>query len=443
MASRRNIRSARSFTGTRHEHHRLRRVRRAGAGHRRPDPRFRNVLDQEERPSGQDRLDLAGSRGRGPRGRSRQAPHLARPQADAATIRGKPSPQNHPAGTIVEGEVKNKTEFGLFIGLEGDVDGMVHLSDLDWNRPGEQAIEEYKKGDIVQAQVLDVDIEKERISLGIKQLGSDPIGEAAASGDLRKGAVVTCEVIDVKDGGIEVKIVDTDLAAFIRRSELSRDRDEQRPERFAVGEKVDARVTNFDKKTRKVTLSIKALEIAEEKEAVAQYGSTDSGASLGDILGAALKKQEEKISPSSGFRESKAREPPGPRAFHLRGTLRFPSGSAAADAFAGLEPATARPPGASGPQLWAKMSVSSQPSRSSLARVAGSGSRPRRAVAPVPRQPIGRAVPRAHADAARRRRHRRAARRSVPRPPSRRTAAASKSMPSSSFTRSFSPCRSV
>ena len=199
--------------------------------------------------------------------------------------------QNHPVGSEVEGEVKNKTEFGLFIGLDGDVDGMVHLSDLDWNRPGEQVIEEYNKGDMVRAVVLDVDVEKERISLGVKQLGRDRVSEAAASGELRKNAVVTAEVTAINDGGIEVKLVDHDLTSFIRRSDLSRDRDEQRPERFAVGQKVDARVINFSKKDRKVQLSIKALEIAEEKEAVAQFGSSDSGASLGDILGAALKKQ--------------------------------------------------------------------------------------------------------------------------------------------------------
>ena len=199
--------------------------------------------------------------------------------------------RNHPVGSQVEGEVKNKTEFGLFIGLEGDVDGMVHLSDLDWTRPGEQVIEEYNRGDMVKAQVLDVDIDKERISLGIKQLAKDTVGEAATSGELRKNAVVTCEVIGVKDGGLEVRLVDSGIETFIKRSDLSRDRDEQRPERFTVGQKVDARVIAFDKKTRKLQVSIKALEIAEEKEAVAQYGSTDSGASLGDILGAALKKQ--------------------------------------------------------------------------------------------------------------------------------------------------------
>ncbi len=199
--------------------------------------------------------------------------------------------RNYPVGSQVEGEVKNKTEFGLFIGLEGDVDGMVHLSDLDWTRPGEQVIEEYNRGDMVKAQVLDVDIDKERISLGIKQLSRDAAGDAAASGELRKNAVVTCEVTGVKDGGLEVRLVESGLETFIKRSDLSRDRDEQRPERFTVGQKVDARIIAYDKKTRKLQVSIKALEIAEEKEAVAQYGSTDSGASLGDILGAALKKQ--------------------------------------------------------------------------------------------------------------------------------------------------------
>ncbi|MFC3206066.1 30S ribosomal protein S1 [Aquamicrobium soli] len=199
--------------------------------------------------------------------------------------------RNYPVGSQVEGEVKNKTEFGLFIGLEGDVDGMVHLSDLDWSRPGEQVIEEYNRGDMVKAQVLDVDIDKERISLGIKQLSRDAAGDAAASGELRKNAVVTCEVTGIKDGGLEVRLVDSGIDTFIKRSDLSRDRDEQRPERFSVGQKVDARVISFDKKTHKLQVSIKALEIAEEKEAVAQYGSTDSGASLGDILGAALKKQ--------------------------------------------------------------------------------------------------------------------------------------------------------
>ena len=211
--------------------------------------------------------------------------------------------EKHPVGSEVEGEVKNKTEFGLFIGLDGDVDGMVHLSDLDWTRPGEQAIEDFKKGDMVRARVLDVDIEKERISLGVKQLAGDPFAtkkpsaeepaEAAGGpGEMRKGSVVTCEVLEVKDGGLEVKIVGTDFTTFVKRNELARDRGDQRPERFSVGEKVDARVILFDRRARKVGVSIKALEVAEEKEAIAQYGSADSGASLGDILGAALKARD-------------------------------------------------------------------------------------------------------------------------------------------------------
>jgi small subunit ribosomal protein S1 len=201
--------------------------------------------------------------------------------------------EKYPPGTVVDGEVKNKTEFGLFLGLDGDVDGMVHLSDLDWKRPGEQVIEEYKKGDKVRAQVLDVDVEKERISLGIKQLEGDPFA-TEGTGDIRKGAVVTGEVTEVKEAGIDVKIVGTDLTAFIKRSELARDRGEQRPERFSIGQKVDARVTQFDRRGHKIQVSIKALEVAEEKEAIAQYGSSDSGATLGDILGTALRRATEK-----------------------------------------------------------------------------------------------------------------------------------------------------
>ncbi|MEQ8282705.1 MAG: 30S ribosomal protein S1 [Parvibaculum sp.] len=195
--------------------------------------------------------------------------------------------EKYPAGTLVEGEIKNITEFGLFIGLDADVDGMVHMSDLDWNRPGEEAMQDYQKGQVVKAVVLDVDTEKERISLGIKQLSGDPM---EALGDIRKGAVVTCTVTGVTENGLEVTVGADDMSAFIRRAELARDRADQRPERFSVGDKIDARVTQFDRAARKIQLSIKALEIAEEKEAVAQYGSSDSGASLGDILGAALNK---------------------------------------------------------------------------------------------------------------------------------------------------------
>ncbi len=199
----------------------------------------------------------------------------------------------YPNGTHVEGEIKNITEFGLFIGLDGDVDGMVHLSDLDWKRPGEEAIKDYKKGDVVKAIVLDVDREKERISLGIKQLSGDqPKSSGGASGGIKKGDTVTCEVVKVEDAGLEVKVAGSDMTAYIKRGDLARDRSEQRTERFAVGEKFDAKVTVYDAKARKMNVSIKALEISDEKEAVAQYGSSDSGASLGDILVAALKKKD-------------------------------------------------------------------------------------------------------------------------------------------------------
>jgi small subunit ribosomal protein S1 len=198
---------------------------------------------------------------------------------------------HHPKGSIVEGEVKNTTEFGLFIGLDGDVDGMVHLSDIDWKRAGEEAIKDFKKGDMVKAVVLDVDREKERISLGIKQLSGE--GAVKTSGPVKKGDKVTCEVMKVEDGGLEVQITGTDLTAYAKRGDLARDRGEQRPERFAVGEKFDAIITLFDAKARKVNVSIKALEISDEREAVAQYGSTDSGASLGDILQAAMRKKED------------------------------------------------------------------------------------------------------------------------------------------------------
>ena len=196
--------------------------------------------------------------------------------------------EQFPVGTEVEGDVKNITEFGLFIGLEGDIDGMVHLSDLTWEGRGEDVIGDYQKGDTVQAVVTEVDVEKERISLSVKALGGDKFAEAV--GGVSRGAVVTVEVTSIEDGGIEVTY--EGMKAFIRRSDLSRDRAEQRPERFSVGDKVDARVTNMDAKTRRLGLSIKAREIAEEKEAVEQYGSSDSGASLGDILGAALKSDD-------------------------------------------------------------------------------------------------------------------------------------------------------
>ncbi|MFY0638811.1 MAG: 30S ribosomal protein S1 [Maricaulis maris] len=198
--------------------------------------------------------------------------------------------ENYPSGTAIKGEIKNITEFGLFVGLDGDIDGMVHLSDISWDQSGEQAIEAFKKGDMVDAKVLDVDVEKERVSLGIKQLAGDPMDSSGVG----RGDTVTCTVTEVTSGGIEVAFGDdSPVKAFIRKSDLSRDRGEQRPERFAVGDKVDARITNIDKATRRISLSIKALEISEEREAVEQYGSSDAGASLGDILGAAMRENTE------------------------------------------------------------------------------------------------------------------------------------------------------
>jgi small subunit ribosomal protein S1 len=197
--------------------------------------------------------------------------------------------KRHPVGSTVEGEVKNATEFGLFIGLDNDIDGMVHLSDIDWAVAGEEAIQRYRRGEMVKAKVLDVDTEKERISLGIKQLSGDPMGDDT----YRRGQTVTATVTEVTSGGLEVKFGDdaAPMTAFIRKTDLSRDRAEQNPERYGVGDRLDAQVTNIDKATRRVSLSVKALQMAEDKEAVEKFGSSDSGASLGDILGAALREK--------------------------------------------------------------------------------------------------------------------------------------------------------
>ena len=193
-------------------------------------------------------------------------------------------------GAEIEGEIRNITEFGIFVGLTEEIDGLVHMSDISWENTGEAALEGYNKGDQIKAKILEIDLEKERISLGIKQLSDDPyVGEIEK---VKKGSVVTCTITAIADGGLEVRVGDH-LNGFIRKADLSRERSEQRTERFAVDEKIDAVVTQFDKKTRNLSLSIKAREIAEEKRAMADYGSSDSGASLGDILGAALAKKDE------------------------------------------------------------------------------------------------------------------------------------------------------
>ena len=214
--------------------------------------------------------------------------------------------EQYPVGTKVQGAVKNITEFGLFVGLEGDVDGMIHLSDLDWNRTGDEAMADYKKGDEIEAVVLDIDVEKERISLGVKQLSSDPFETVA---EHKKGDVVTCTITAVQENGIEVTFGDSNFRGYIRRGDLARDRGEQRPDRFAVGDKIDAKLTNVDRTSRRVTLSVKALEIEEEKQAVAQYGSADAGASLGDILGAAMDKAREESGSDAPAEAAPAPEP--------------------------------------------------------------------------------------------------------------------------------------
>jgi small subunit ribosomal protein S1 len=245
-----------------------------------------------------------------------------------------------PAGQEIEGEVKNITEFGLFVGLAGDIDGMVHLSDLSWELDGEEAVKQYEKGQMVKARILDVDVDKERISLGIKQLSDDPF--ASVMDGITKGSTVTCTVTAVNDGGLEVS-VSGGLPGFIRRGDLSRERSEQRPDRYAVGDRIDARVTNIDKKDRKLSLSVKAHEVAEEKQAMAEYGSSDSGASLGDILGAALTRAREEgedsaegdapaaeAAPAEAAEAAPAEEAPAEEA---------PAEEAAADEAAAEEPA--------------------------------------------------------------------------------------------------------
>ena len=212
----------------------------------------------------------------------------------------------NPVGAIIEGEIKNVTEFGLFVGLNGDIDGLIHLSDLSWDKPGEEAVVAYKKGDKVKAKVLELDIQKERVSLGVKQLTEDPFANAAR--ELKKGQTVTCLVSAVLDSGIEVKINDT-MTGKIRSSDLARERGEQRPNRFSVGDKVDAKITQVDQAGRKFTLSVKALEIQEEKRAMAEYGSTASGASLGEILGAAISEKEEAAQKNKDTEKSHEEEP--------------------------------------------------------------------------------------------------------------------------------------
>jgi len=212
------------------------------------------------------------------------------------------------AGDLIEGEVRNMTEFGLFVGLTDELDGMVHLSDISWEDQSEDTLKAFNKGDSVKAKILEMDPDKERIALGIKQLTDDPF-QGAMDG-VAKGGIVTCTVSEITSGGIEVTINDN-VKGFIKKADLSRERSEQRPDRFAVGEKVDAKVTGIDKKTRQVSLSIKAREVDEDKQAMKDYGSTESGASLGDILGAALEGNDgeaKEAKAAKDAKETKAKE---------------------------------------------------------------------------------------------------------------------------------------
>lgn len=199
--------------------------------------------------------------------------------------------EEHPVGTKLDGIVKNITEFGIFVGVNDVLDGMVHMSDVSWNDgSNEDKSKQLEKGQKIEVVVLDVNPEKERINLGIKQLENDPYAEAASS--TKKGDVVVAEVKKIQTAGVDV-VLENGLNGFIKRGDISSEKGKQRADVLAVGEKVEAVVLGVEKGSRRVNLSIKALEIQREKEALEQFGSTDSGASLGDILGAAFEKKEE------------------------------------------------------------------------------------------------------------------------------------------------------
>ena len=191
----------------------------------------------------------------------------------------------HPVGSIIEGKIKNITEFGLFVGLSDEIDGMIHLSDIAWDKAGEEAVKEYSKGQDIQAKIIDVDVEKERISLGIKQLTENTV--AAALEGVKKGDVVKAVVVAVDDKTVTVDV--NGLTANIKKADLSKDKALQDTANFKEGDEVEAKVTSVDKKNSKVNLSIKALEIDEEKKALEEYSSNTGNSALGDALGEALK----------------------------------------------------------------------------------------------------------------------------------------------------------
>ena len=192
----------------------------------------------------------------------------------------------HPVGSVITGKIKNITEFGLFIGLTDEIDGMIHLSDISWEKSGEEAVKDYTKGQEIEAKIIDVDVEKERISLGIKQLSEDSVNQALAS--IKKGDTVRAVVKEVDDKGITVEV--EGLSATIKKADLSKDKEAQNPANFKEGDMVEAKVTSVDKKNVKIGLSIKALEVDEEKKVLEEYSNNTGGSSLGEALGEALKK---------------------------------------------------------------------------------------------------------------------------------------------------------
>ena len=201
---------------------------------------------------------------------------------------------SYKVGGELEGELHNITEFGLFVGLPGGIDGMVHASDIAWDKNESDSINLYRerKNQTIKVKILDIDVEKARVGLGIKQLKPDPFeGEL---NNIAKGEIVTCVVVGINDGGLEVTFGDKNLSGFIKRAELAREKHDQNPEQFAIEEKIDAKIIFIDKKSRKINLSIKASEMEDEKQAIENYGSSDSGATLGDILGTAIKEKQKK-----------------------------------------------------------------------------------------------------------------------------------------------------
>ncbi|HEY1043498.1 MAG TPA: S1 RNA-binding domain-containing protein, partial [Telluria sp.] len=198
----------------------------------------------------------------------------------------------HKKGDKVKGAIKSITDFGVFIGLPGNIDGLVHLSDLSWTETGEEAVRKFKKGDELEAVVLAIDVERERVSLGVKQLEGDPFNNFAAMND--KGSLVTGTVKSVEPKGVVVQLSD-EVEGYLRASEISRDRVEDAGTHFKVGDSVEAMVINIDRKARSIQLSIKAKDNADTAEAMQKMSAADANAASGTTsLGALLKAKFDK-----------------------------------------------------------------------------------------------------------------------------------------------------